>query len=115
MRPLMAANPVLAKLDGFGPLPEADRALLRAITVEPRRVAVGLVSEGGYALPITRIDLADTSGPTSVSVNRSLRDTRRDGLIDLGKRRLRILDLPRLRALAEFDLAYLQRTGQDTA
>jgi CRP-like cAMP-binding protein len=78
-------------------------------------VAVGLVSEGGYALPITRIDLADTTGPTSVPVNRSLRDTRRDGLIELGKRRLRILDLPRLRALAECDPAYLQRTGQDTA
>ena len=40
---------------------------------------------------------------------------RREGLIELRKRRLRILDLPRLRALAEFDPAYLQLTGRETA
>jgi CRP-like cAMP-binding protein len=80
-----------------------------------RLQAVGLVSEDGYPLPVTQIDLADTAGLTSVHVNRSLQDMRREGLIELRKRRLRILDLPRLRALAEFDPAYLQLTGRETA
>jgi CRP-like cAMP-binding protein len=80
-----------------------------------RMRAVGLVSEDGFPLPITQIDLADTTGLTSVHVNRSLQDMRREGLIELRKRRLRILDLPRLRALAEFDPAYLQLTGRDAA
>ncbi|MGH1570645.1 Crp/Fnr family transcriptional regulator [Methylobacterium sp. P31] len=78
-----------------------------------RLQAVGLLSDDGYALPVTQTDLADTTGLTSVHVNRSLQDMRRDGLIELRKRRLRILDLPRLRALAEFDPAYLQLTARD--
>lgn len=72
-----------------------------------RLQAVGLVGEDGYAMPVTQIDLADTTGLTSVHVNRSLQDMRKEGLIDLRKRRLRILDLPRLRTLAEFDPADL--------
>ncbi|MBP1181377.1 helix-turn-helix domain-containing protein [Methylobacterium sp. PvR107] len=116
MRPLpAAANPVLAKLDGVGPLPEADRAPLRAIMADSRWVAVGLVSEDGDPLPSTPIDPADTTGLTRVPVNRSLRDMRQDGPIARRERRPRILDLPRLRARAAFDPAYLQRTGRDAA
>jgi CRP-like cAMP-binding protein len=69
--------------------------------------AVGLTDGDSYALPITQVDLADTTGLTPVHVNRSLRDMRQQGLIELGRRRLRILDLPRLQNLAEFDPSYL--------
>ena len=64
--------------------------------------AVGLADGHSYALPVTQVDLADTAGLTSVHVNRTLQELRQRGLIELTKRRLRILDLPRLRALAEF-------------
>lgn len=78
-----------------------------------RMQMVGLVSGDGYMLPVTQTDLADTTGLTSVHVNRSLQDMRREGLIELRKRRLRILDLPRLRTLAEFDPAYLHLNPRD--
>jgi CRP-like cAMP-binding protein len=70
------------------------------------RVA-GVAGQDGYALPVTQVDLADTTGLTSVHVNRTLRDLRREGLIELRGGRLTILNLPGLRATAEFRSNYL--------
>jgi len=69
--------------------------------------AVGLAPEDSYPLPLTQVDLADTTGITSVHVNRSLRELRQGGLIELQGGRLKILDYARLRALAEFRVNYL--------
>ena len=72
-----------------------------------RLQAVGLAEQDSYVLPVTQIDLADTTGLTPVHVNRTLRELRSKGLIELTRRRLRILDLPQLRAMAEFRPNYL--------
>ena len=72
-----------------------------------RLQAVGLVSENNYALPLTQADLADTTGLSTVHVNRSLQELRRQGLIELKNRHLKILNLPRLRAVGEFKADYL--------
>ena len=69
--------------------------------------AVGLAPGDSCDLPVTQVDLADTTGLTSVHVNRSLKELRQKGLIELRNKRLKILDLPRLRALAEFRPNYL--------
>ncbi len=69
--------------------------------------AVGLAPEDSYALPLTQVDLADTTGITPVHVNRSLKELRQQGLIELGGGRLRILDYAGLRAVAEFRTNYL--------
>jgi CRP-like cAMP-binding protein/ActR/RegA family two-component response regulator len=69
--------------------------------------AVGLVTENSYALPLTQADLADTTGLSTVHVNRSLQELRRQGLIELKNRHLTILNLPRLRAVGEFQANYL--------
>lgn len=80
-----------------------------------RLQAVGLAEQDSYRLPVTQLDLADTTGLTSVHVNRVLQDLRRNGLIELRKRRLWILDLPRLHALAEFRPDYLHLGAQSAA
>ena len=77
--------------------------------------AVGRTTGDGYALPITQEDLADTTGLTSVHVNRMLRGLRERGLIELSERQLQILDLPGLEALAEFKPNYLHLVGRDAA
>ena len=73
---------------------------------------VGVAEQNSYALPVTQVDLADTTGLTSVHVNRSLRELRREGLIELSKGRLTILDLPQLKAMAEFRSNYLHLGDQ---
>ncbi|KNY19640.1 helix-turn-helix domain-containing protein [Methylobacterium sp. ARG-1] len=80
-----------------------------------RLQAVGCASEDAYALAVTQVDLADTAGLTSVHVNRSLRELRRQGLIELRRGWVRILDLPRLQALAEFRSDYLHLGDQAAA
>ncbi|MER2251223.1 helix-turn-helix domain-containing protein [Methylorubrum podarium] len=77
--------------------------------------AAGLAPGDSYPLPLTQVDLADTTGITSVHVNRSLRELRQGGLIELRGGRLKILDYARLRALAEFRANYLHLGDRATA
>jgi CRP-like cAMP-binding protein len=69
---------------------------------------VGLTSGYAFDLHLTQVGLSDTTALTSVHVNRTLRDMRREGLIELKGRRFVIQDPERLRAIAEFDGAYLE-------
>jgi CRP-like cAMP-binding protein len=77
--------------------------------------AVGRTTGDGYALPITQEDLADTTGLTSVHVNRMLGTLKQRGLIELSGRQLQIVDRAGLEALAEFKPNYLHLGGRDAA
>lgn len=68
---------------------------------------VGLADPDGYHLPLTQEELSECHGLTSVHMNRTLQQMRREGLIQLEARRLTILDWRRLQAIAEFDPSYL--------
>jgi len=80
-----------------------------------RLQVVGLATDNSYTLPLTQLDLADTTGMSNVHVNRSLQELRRQGLIELKGGRLTILNLPRLRAVAEFKANYLHLGDQAAA
>jgi CRP-like cAMP-binding protein len=80
-----------------------------------RLEAVGLADGTTFDLPLTQTDLADTTGITSVHVNRSLRELRQSGLIELRGGRLKILDHARLRALADFRANYLHQGDRAAA
>lgn len=68
---------------------------------------VGFASEDSYEFPVTQLDLADTVGLSNVHVNRSLQELRRQGVIELRGRTLKILDRHRLKSIAEFNSKYL--------
>jgi CRP-like cAMP-binding protein len=68
---------------------------------------IGRADINTCAFPLTQNDLADATGLTPVHVNRMVQELRRDGLIELAQRRLRIIDLPALEAEAFFDPIYL--------
>ncbi|MBV9527365.1 MAG: Crp/Fnr family transcriptional regulator [Sphingomonas sp.] len=77
-----------------------------------RLEAVGRASDGTCDFPLTQTDLGDATGLTPVHVNRTLQELRRDKLIALERKRLRILDLPRLKDLAMFNPNYLHLDGE---
>lgn len=78
-----------------------------------RLKAIGHVAaDGSFELPIIQATLADSTGLTSVHINRTLQRLRKDGLISLRQRRLAILDSERLKAVAGFDEAYLHAQSQ---
>jgi CRP-like cAMP-binding protein len=72
-----------------------------------RLQAVGLATENSYDFPVTQAELADTLGISTVHVNRMLQQLRKDGLLTLRGSRLTILDLDRLKELADFTPNYL--------
>lgn len=73
-----------------------------------RLQTVGWATSAGYDLPLTQQDLADTTGLSNVHVNRTLRQLRLMRLVEVGGKRVDILDLPGLQALAEFQPDYLR-------
>lgn len=87
---------------------EADQRMAHLVCeLLVRLRVVGLVSEDSFALPMTQDDLADVLGITGVHVNRVLQDLRGQGLLEWRSKRLRIPDVARLMAFAEFDPKYL--------
>lgn len=69
--------------------------------------AAGLAQDQSFILPLTQEQLADATGLTSVHTNRVLQALRRDGLISLSTRSLKVLDWHRLRELGDFNARYL--------
>lgn len=77
-----------------------------------RLTVVQLVDgSASFALPLTQAEIADTTGMTTVHVNRSLQRLRNDGLIKTANGKLTILDFDRLATLAGFNDTYLHTDG----
>jgi CRP-like cAMP-binding protein len=72
-----------------------------------RLCVVGLTDGLSFDLPVSQMELADTTGLSAVHVNRTLQALRASGLITLKNRRLTILDFDRLADKAMFNPDYL--------
>ncbi|UVO49397.1 Crp/Fnr family transcriptional regulator [Sphingomonas sp. SUN019] len=72
-----------------------------------RMAATGRAENGVYALPLTQQDIGEACGLTSVHVNRTLRKLREDGLADVARGKVQIIDRAALVRLGEFDPDYL--------
>lgn len=91
----------------LGQRPAISRMAHLFCELEVRLGIAGLVQYGSYDFPLTQVELGQTLGLTSVHVNRTLQELRRRGLIDLESNRVSIHDLGGLKAVADFDDAYL--------
>lgn len=77
-----------------------------------RLSVVGLVDhDETFVMPLTQAQLADTTGMTTVHVNRSLQRLRKDGLIATTEGKLTILDFERLAEVGGFNDVYLHTDG----
>lgn len=72
-----------------------------------RMRAIGQARDFVCPFPPTQSDLAEASGLTSVHVNRTIQELRREGLIELAHKELTILDFDRLSRTAMFNPNYL--------
>jgi CRP-like cAMP-binding protein len=72
-----------------------------------RLQAVGKVDGMSFALPLTQAQMGDVLGVSSVHMNRTLQELRRDGMIKWQGAIVTIKDWQRLKSFAEFDAAYL--------
>ena len=69
--------------------------------------AVGLATGLTFDFPLTQNHLAEANGVSVVHINRTLQEMRREGLIELSDRQLRIIDLERLKRVSMFNPNYL--------
>jgi len=69
--------------------------------------AVGLTDGNECEFPITQSEIGDALGLSTVHVNRSLQELRADGLIELRRGTLTILDWEGFKKAGEFDETYL--------
>jgi CRP-like cAMP-binding protein len=72
----------------------------------------GLAHDQSFDFPVTQAEVGDALGLSIVHVNRTLKVLRAEGLISPQSTRIMLLDLPRLKEVAEFDPAYLQVQSQ---
>ena len=68
---------------------------------------IGRTNGNSYEFPLTQAELAECLGLTPVHINRTLQELRSRKLIELEQRQVTLLDLPKLKEVAEFDPAYL--------
>jgi CRP-like cAMP-binding protein len=68
---------------------------------------VGMTDGHTYPLPLTQTDLAECLGLTPIHVNRTLRELREAGVVQVRNGTVTIHDLAALEEFAEFDPAYL--------
>lgn len=77
-----------------------------------RMNALGLTRQSTFELPLTQAELGDATGLSNVHVNRTVKELRRQGLIETVARMHTVMDWEALREAAGFDPAYLHmRTG----
>ena len=62
-------------------------------------------TEDTITFPLSQEILADALGMSAETVNRTLRDLREDGLLELKQRKLTVIDVERAMAVAELDMA----------
>jgi CRP-like cAMP-binding protein len=77
--------------------------------------AHGLGRRDAIELPMTQADIGDLLGLTPVHVNRVLQDFRKQKLIMLEHRHLRLLDMERVAGIAELSSQYLLLDGAPAA
>jgi CRP-like cAMP-binding protein len=68
---------------------------------------VGLARDDSFQFPASQVDVADATGMTPVHANRMIQQLRADGLIAWDGPTIRVLDLDRLKSVAEFDDGFL--------
>jgi CRP-like cAMP-binding protein len=73
-----------------------------------RMHAVGLTDGGRCEVPLTQVELADTLALSTVHINRTLQELRRQGLVSLSGGMLEIHDMGALQSVGMFAADYLQ-------
>jgi CRP-like cAMP-binding protein len=76
---------------------------------------IGETEDDSFFFPLTQTEFGDTLGLSIVHVNRTLQRLRAEGLIEVRSQTVTVLDLEGLKAVAQFDPAYLHWKNRKAA
>jgi len=71
---------------------------------------IGRTEAESFEMPLTQEELGDALGITAVHVNRVIRQLREDGVLELQRGRVNVLDETKFSNLADFDHRYLHQS-----
>ena len=88
----------------------ADSRLAHTVVELRRRLAVtGRAAGDTFDMPLTQEQISEALGITPVHTNRIIRQLRDDGIVDISRGRVTVLDEAKLAGLAQFDDRYLHQ------
>ena len=88
----------------------ADSRLAHTVVELRRRLAVnGRAAGPTFDMPLTQEQISEALGITPVHTNRIIRQLRDDGIVDISRGRVTVLDEAKLAGLAQFDDRYLHQ------
>lgn len=75
-----------------------------------RLQVIGMTDGSSFDMPLTQEQIADALGITSIHANRVIKQLRTDGVIDIHRGRVSILDQHKFEELADFDNRYMHQS-----
>lgn len=93
-----------------GQRPAPARLAHVMIELRERLRIIGRVDGASFEMPLTQEQIGEALGITAVHANRVIKQLRQEGLVDLHRGRVTVLDERKLLELADFDDRYLHQS-----
>jgi CRP-like cAMP-binding protein len=93
-----------------GQRPAPARLAHVIMELRERLRVIGRVEDNRFEMPMTQEQIGEALGITSVHANRVIRQLREDGIVELQRGRVTVLDENKFRGLADFDNRYLHQS-----
>jgi CRP-like cAMP-binding protein len=93
-----------------GQRPAPARLVHVMIELRERLRIIGRIDGNNFEMPLTQEQIGDALGITAVHANRVIKQLREDGIVELHRGRVTVLDERRFLELADFDGRYLHQS-----
>ena len=93
-----------------GQRPAPARLAHVMMELRERLRVIGRVEGNNFEMPLTQEEIGEALGITGVHVNRVIRQLREDGIVELQRGRVNVLDEHKFQELADFDHRYLHQS-----
>jgi CRP-like cAMP-binding protein len=92
-----------------GQRPAASRLAHTVVELRRRLAVIGREAGDTFEMPLTQEQISEALGITPVHANRIIRQLRDDGIVDINRGRVTVLNEAKLAELAQFDDRYLHQ------
>jgi CRP-like cAMP-binding protein len=92
-----------------GQRPAASRLAHTVVELRRRLAVIGQEAGDTFEMPLTQEQISEALGITPVHANRIIRQLRDDGIVDINRGRVTVLNEAKLAELAQFDDRYLHQ------
>jgi CRP-like cAMP-binding protein len=93
-----------------GQRPAPARLVHVMVELRERLKMIGRVQGNSFEMPLTQEQIGEALGITAVHANRVIRQLREDGIVEMQRGRVKVLDEAKLQELADFDDRYLHQS-----